>query len=147
MPTYGNDILPDTSGRSLGAQDARWDAKLRNLDVSGMVTGNFAALAIFKLQPKVVPFSATPNFDGGDKSAGFKITLTGNVTAPAFNNFPAGQLISIVITQDAVGGRAFPWPGNVRGGMDVGKGPNEESAQLFWYDGVTLHAITTGVIS
>lgn len=145
MPTFNNDILPDTSGRSLGAQDARWDIQCRNLNISGLLTGNFAGLAVFTLKPKIVPWSATPNLDGLDSSAGFKIVLNGG-TAPTFNNIGGGRLVAVIIIQDAVGGRSWAWPANVRGGMDVGQGPNEVSAQLLWSDGITLWGFPGWVI-
>lgn len=145
MPTYSSDLLPDSTGRQLGAQDARFDAHLRNLDVSGVITGAFTALAIFSLKPKTVPWSATPNFDGLDRSTGYKITLNGD-TVPTITNLPPGILVAFVIQQDNVGNRAWTWPGNVRGGMAIGTGQGEASAQLFWNDGTTLWALTPGEI-
>jgi hypothetical protein len=65
---------------------------------------------------------------------------------PSFVNLPPGILIGFVIQQDNVGNRAWTWPGNVRGGMDIGTAPGEASAQLFWYDGTTLWAMTPGEI-
>jgi hypothetical protein len=145
MPTFDSDLLPTSTGRKLGAQDARWDASLRNLDVSGEITGAFTALAIFSLKPKTVAWSATPNFDGLDRATGYKITLNGD-TVPTLTNLPAGMLVAFVIQQDNVGNRAWTWPGIVRGGMAIGTGPGEASAQLFWNDGTTLWALTGGEI-
>lgn len=141
----GADILPDTSGRSLGAQDARWDAQLRNINVSGTISGNFIGLAIFKLNPNIVPYSATPVLNGAN-GTGMRITLLGNAV-PAIINVQAGSLVSFVIIQDNTGGRTWAWPGNFRGGMGIGMGIGEASGQLFWFDGATYWALTPGVIS
>ena len=146
MPVYGSNILPDVTGRTLGTQDLRYDAFIRNLDISGALSGSFNNLAIYALGNKAIPYSSTPLFDCAQNS-GFTITLTGNA-APSFINMTSGQIVAIVITQDAVGGHAFNWPANVRGGGNVaGMLPNEVFGQLFYYNGLQLVALTPGVIS
>jgi hypothetical protein len=137
MATFGNDLLPDSTGRKLGAEDARWDASIRNLDVTGLITGPFAALASFSVGMETVPWSASPVFDG-THSTGFKITLTGATPSPAINNVAAGDFALFVIIQDNAGQHPWTWPGNVRGGMAIGMAPGEASVQLFWSDGTTL---------
>jgi hypothetical protein len=142
---WDTDILPDVEGRNVGLPDQRYDGNFRNLNISGIVSGNFTGLAIFNLGQIIVPFSATPIFDALASSS-FIITLTGNVTVPSIVNMKPGQLVAFVIKQDAVGGRAFPWPANVFGAADIGTGPNEITSQLFLSDGVNLYAQTPGVI-
>jgi hypothetical protein len=39
MPQFNSDLIPETSGRNLGSEDKRWDAKLRNIDFTGSLTG------------------------------------------------------------------------------------------------------------
>jgi hypothetical protein len=147
MPTFSNDLAPDTTGRKVGLPDARFDGNFRDLNVTGIVSGNFQGLSIYALgAPVLVPFSATPIFDLNGHSA-FKIVLTGNVTSPAFINPSAGQLVMIEIVQDAIGNRSFAWPANVRGGMAIGTLGSEISAQLFLYDGAQYIPLTPGAIS
>lgn len=140
-----SDILPDQSGRSLGSIDQRWDVQARNLNVSGTVSGNFTALAIYKLTMQDVAWTAAPVFDATAVSS-WKMVLAGNVTGAAFINHVRSQLYSIVIQQPPAGGFDFQWPASVKGGMAIGTGPNETSAQLFQSDGVNLLALAPGVI-
>jgi hypothetical protein len=146
MPRFGDDILPDVTGRSLGNQTSRFDAKLRNLDVSGTITGTFQGLAVYKLAMQNVVFNPNPTFDCS-KSSSFAMLLTGTVLGPVIANAAAGQMVLFQFTQNAVGGWEFNWPANVRGGMAVGTAPGEISTQLFWFNGSTYVAITSGVIS
>lgn len=146
MPRYGSDVVPDVTGRQLGEDDARWDGKMRNLDVSGSVSGNFSALAVNDIGHQIVPFSVTPTFDATNNS-GFEMTLTGSVIASAITGLHPGLLVAFVLRQDAIGGRTFPWPVNVIGGMEIGSGPNEVSTQLFYTTPTQLIAITAGNIA
>jgi hypothetical protein len=36
MATFAADLIPDTDGRTLGSDDQRWNAKLKDLTVSGV---------------------------------------------------------------------------------------------------------------
>lgn len=81
-----------------------------------------------------VPFSATPTFNANN-GQGFKITLTGNVTASTFANGVTGQaLIVFRFLQDATGGWTFVWPTNVRNPGVVSGNPNARSVQVFALD-------------
>jgi hypothetical protein len=91
-----------------------------------------------------VAFSATPTFDAGTAST-FKMTLTGDVTSATLSNAVAGQMLSFVLCQDAVGNHNFVWPSNVRGGMGVGTQVGKCSAQAFVYDGTQAWAL--GVVN
>jgi len=86
-----------------------------------------------------VPYSATPVFDAslGDIQI---ITLTGNVTSSTLINAVQGQNISFFISQDAVGGRTFAWPSNVKGARDIKTGPSEETLEGFIFDGTNAYA-------
>lgn len=134
------------TGRNFGLADARWDAWIRNLNVSGTVTGNFSALAINKLTHTVIPFTATPVFDIASEGSGFEMTLTGNVTSSSIINLNPGIIVVFEFRQDATGGRTFTWPINVLGGADIGAGPNERTVQAFYSDNTNLIAISPGVI-
>ena len=82
----------------------------------------------------VVAFSATPVFDASQAQE-FKITLTGNVTAPTFINGTDGPaLIAFRIVQDGTGGWTFAWPANVRNGGEINPDANSVSLQLFAVD-------------
>ena len=87
-----------------------------------------------------VAYSATPAFNAA-LSAGFDITLTGNVTSSTITGQFFGELIAFVIVQDATGGRTFAWPSNVYGAGAIGLAPNAISVQLFLTRAdLTIHA-------
>lgn len=44
----------------------------------------------------------------------FDVTLEANVGTLQMTNFAPGTLVQLIIAQDATGGRAFPWPANVK---------------------------------
>jgi hypothetical protein len=82
----------------------------------------------------VITFSSTPVFDAS-LGAGFKLTLTGDVSSSTFVNGSAGPaLIAFRIVQDAIGGRAFAAPANLRNFGVINPGPNARSLQLFMVD-------------
>jgi hypothetical protein len=96
-----------------------------------------------------VPFSATPVFDAALGNTQ-KMTLTGNVTSSTLINPPdAGQSqqLTLIIAQDATGGRTFAYPANIKGGMVVGSAANAVSVQTFRYDGGNWRAETPGVVT
>jgi len=80
-----------------------------------------------------VAFSATPIFLAAAGSV-LKIVLTGNVISSAFNGAGGGTFILIRVVQDAVGGRTFAWPANMRNAGLVSGLPNSVSDQLFAVD-------------
>jgi hypothetical protein len=82
--------------------------------VRAMIT----ALASAGSNPQLVdvPFSATPVFDcaaGNLLHPCFRLRLTGNVTSSTLVNFQVGQIITIDVEEDNVGGWAFVPPTNV----------------------------------
>lgn len=145
MPQFDSNVVPDVTGRLIGLPDQRYDANIRNMNISGAVTGAFEGLAVNRLAHVVIPFSANPVFDILEGS-GFAITLSNNVVSSTLLNIAAGTLIAFVIRQDPTGGRTFVWPPNVSGGADIGTGPNERTVQLFYSDGLAAYAVTPGVI-
>ncbi|MNU19735.1 hypothetical protein D3C71_79680 [compost metagenome] len=73
-------------------------------------------------KPFPVAFSATPVFDATKSNVFYFATLGATaVTASSFIGGTDGQTINVRILQDAVGGRAFPLPGNVvaKGALDT----------------------------
>lgn len=142
---FHGDLVPDVEGTNVGLPDQRVDINARNLDLSGIISGTFTGLAVFNLGQSILPFSATPVFDAKTASS-FIITLTGNVTSSSLINSKPGQLVALIIKQDATGGRTFVPPANLKGASDIGGGSLEISAQLFISDGVNLYAVTPGVI-
>lgn len=145
MPQFNNDVLPDVEGRKLGIPDQRYDAFLRDLNVSGDIIGTFSALAINRLTRSIIAFSANPIFPATQGTA-FEITLTGDVVSSSITGLIAGALYAFLIKQDTTGGRTFVWPVNVSGGADIGTESLERTAQLFYSDGDNLYALTPGVI-
>jgi hypothetical protein len=72
----------------------------------------------------VVPYSPNPDFPG-DTYTSWQITLTGDATA-TFSDLVDGNLYTILIAQDGVGGHNFNWPLNVYNPT----GPNREAVSL-----------------
>src|SRR6185437_7016405 len=72
---------------------------LANVITSADLKGDLFFLAY---APSVVMNCLTTN--------GFQITLTGNVTSSTFTNMAIGQEVTVVLKQDASGGRTFVWP-------------------------------------
>lgn len=85
----------------------------------------------------VVPFSATPVFNGGTNIA-FIMTLTGNVTSSTFGGGAVGQIYTFEIKQDSAGNRTFAWPANVKGNGAIDPTPNITNVQSFMWDGTNL---------
>ena len=94
-------------------------------------------------------FSATPTFTPSPTgSCTFKITLTGDVTSSTlgFGGVTAGCIFTFLIIQDGTGGRAFTWPTNVFGAIQVGTDANQVTTQEFVWDGTNLYATAIGAI-
>jgi hypothetical protein len=86
-------------------------------------------------------FSATPTFDA-TTSALFKMTLTANVTSSTILSGKEGQRITLMLTQDAVGGRTFAWPSNVtlQAGTIIDVDPNATTLVSLIYDNSVWNA-------
>ncbi len=79
---------------------------------------------------KVVPYSATPALNANQGSK-LQITLTGNA-APTFTSGGGSSAVffSVQVIQDAVGGRTFTWPANMKNMGTVNPAPKSVSEQL-----------------
>jgi hypothetical protein len=92
----------------------------------------------------VVPFSATPNFDGSAYTA-WQITLTGNVTSSTLSGLVVGNLYTFILRQDSAGGHAFAFPPNCfNASAPVNTAVNGYTIQTFVADGGSLYAIGPG---
>lgn len=76
---------------------------------------------------QAVAFSATPTFNASVANA-FLMTLTNNVTSSTLTGGYAGQIITLVITQDGTGSRTFAWPTNVTGAPNIKAAANAITA-------------------
>jgi hypothetical protein len=92
----------------------------------------------------VVPFSATPDFDGANFTS-WQIILNGDVTSATLTNIIQGNLYTFIIIQDSTGNHAFGWPPNAYNASPVCPTPNSYTIQTFVAesDG-SLYAIGAG---
>lgn len=101
------------------------------------------------IQPQtvVIPWSANPVFDGAVGEA-WELTLKADVAAATFLNQLPGVLYTVSIGQDATGGHAFPWPGNVFGAQAVHAAASVRTVQVFVCRGDgRLYPVTAGEIN
>ena len=70
------------------------------------------------------------------------IVLSGNTTSTLAAGVN-GQRMTIIIAQDATGGRTWTWPSNVRGGGTISLAPSSVSVQSFIYHTVWAKWIAT----
>lgn len=122
---YANDARYDVELKG-GGLPATWTISDILVDGAEVNTGTIS----------VVSFSATPAFDVANASTLF-ITLTGNVTSSTITNPVDGQIITIFVKQDGVGGRTFVWPTDVvlrSGSYPVASGTNDVSAIELIFD-------------
>jgi hypothetical protein len=98
----------------------------------------------------VVPFSATPIFDGTNSNS-FQMTLTGNVTSSTFINGIDGQYYDFLIRQDASGLQSFTWPTTFKGiiTIPITSLANTTAVQKVVFDNGTgfCYAIGLGIIN
>lgn len=94
---------------------------------------------------KVVTYGGAPVFDCA-VATDFEITLAG-ACSPSLINAVPGQLITIIVHQDGVGGRVFTPPGNLPMG-DVDQAVSATSVQMFKVGaGSVLYAVTPVQVS
>jgi hypothetical protein len=91
-----------------------------------------------------VPFGPTPVFDA-DLGLLQKLTLTGDVALSSLVNARAGDVLKLLVCQDAVGGHAFSFPPTLIGADPVGETAATCSAQAFAFDGTVGWALGPGV--
>lgn len=148
---YGDNLNPPTPkanpftadangfGFFYAANGSRVDVQLSGTGVTTpfVVAGDIllddpSLLAI--LAPQTVAFSATPTFDLSQASW-FKLTLTGNVTGPVFSNPVTGSILLLSLTQNAVGGFTFAFPGSFTDPPAIALAANARTELIFKYDG------------
>ncbi len=113
------------------------DASLSTLTAQ---CANFLTTADLAGALQVVAWASTLALDAAAYS-GFQVTLTGAMSF-TISGQVAGQIIALLFIQDATGGRAVTYPGNVKGGCLPDPSANVTSVQLFKVDsGLTLNAI------
>lgn len=91
-----------------------------------------------------VPYAPGLVYFPGNQYTAWEITLTGDCF-PSFTLLTDGNLYTVIIIQDAVGGHAFNWPNiNVRNATWVSQDPNAITIQTFVAYGGVLYAIAPG---
>src|SRR6266478_135684 len=111
MPiTHSKVSLLSNNGDPNLVQPSDWNASHTisgKLDLTG-TTGIIGGI----IPNTALAFSATPVFDVS-QNASYSLTLTGNVSSSSTSGSPVnGQLLSLTLTEDGVGGRAFVFPSN-----------------------------------
>ena len=87
-----------------------------------------------------VTLTATPVFDASTCGV-FALTLGATtVTGSTLINAQAGQELTFIITQDATGGRAFPWPANVTHVCAISQAPGVSTIVSAVYNGSLANA-------
>src|SRR5579862_3586332 len=101
--------IASTSDPSL-VQPSDWNAAH---NISGVLDLSGASSVIFPVLPTTqLAFNATPVF-AVTTNASYAMTLTGNVTSSSTSGTPLnGNLLSLTLTEDAVGGHTFVFPAN-----------------------------------
>jgi len=120
-----------------------------NQDISAALQAAAASLVTSGGGPvfTIVPFSATPALAGPGVNSKvpvitFQMTLTGNVTAPVLSGIPIGATVILKLIEDAVGGRTFAYPANIKGFTPLITTANTINTQAGVFDGTNL--IATG---
>lgn len=103
------------------------DAPFSNLVA---VLTNVKTSADFAASMIQVPYATSVTFNAA-QSSGFDLTLTGNVASSSLTSTSVGQILSFVISQDATGGRTFPWPSQLTPTGQICSTPLSTSVQLF----------------
>jgi hypothetical protein len=130
MGTFAANILPTTTGLSLGSSVQQW-----------LINGT----AAFTRQVVVTPFSSTPIFSSSSPFSVFTLTLTGNVASSTLSSTPG--ILVFQITQDGTGGRSFVWPTNFKQPTPVGTVASQVTTQLFYFDGTNAWPLGPGVLT
>jgi hypothetical protein len=66
------------------------------------------------------------------KANGYEVILGGNVTSSTVSNVAPGQIVTIVIVQDSVGGHTFAWPtSGIAGTTAIEPPANSRNVQSF----------------
>jgi len=142
-----NPFTADTSGFAFfyAANGSRVDVQLSGtgITVPFLVASDILVddgTLLTTIAPQTVAFSATPTFDLSQASW-FKLTLTGNVTVPAFTNPQTGSLLLLSLTQNAAGGNTFAWPAAFLHPPTIASAANAVTELIFKYDGVNWRSV------
>lgn len=125
MPSYNTNLLPTSTGLSLGNPLQAWNATLNTLNVLNLYQS--------------VGFSSTPTFTNSNQLTLFDMTLSGNVTASTLSGVKG--VVAFILRQGATGSRTFAWPANVLGGATIDSVANHITVQFFVFDGTNAYAI------
>ena len=87
----------------------------------------------------IVPYDPAAEFPG-DVYTAWQITLTGDC-APTFTDLIEGNLYTVIIIQDGVGGHQWLWPANVLNATGVDQFPNSITIQTFVASAGNLYPI------
>lgn len=136
MGSVNANIIPASTGLSLGSQNQRWNGWLSVLNSGTPVNASVTNLA----------FSVSPVFSVSTFFSVFTITLTGNVASSAVTGTTQGFIV-VQIRQDGVGGRTFAWPASFQQPVVVGSSASQVTTQLFYFDGVSAWPLGPGVLT
>jgi hypothetical protein len=89
-----------------------------------------------RAQTQVPIVSGAVTIDVSQSNA-WKVILTANVTSLTLRNPQPGQIISVLFTQDATGGRTVTFGGNIVTTLSVTSTASASTLALFQYDGNT----------
>lgn len=141
-----NKILYQTSTMVTAIADAMANAGLSPSDANlAALTALFEQILALNFGYQNLAFTATPTWDATANST-FAMTLTGNVTVQTLSGLIAGQLVTFIWTQDAVGSRTVAYPATVYGASPIYAAPNSTTAQTFRADNSGNLWATTGAI-
>jgi hypothetical protein len=136
----------NSSGTGVFVFDANNTANLGNLVISNNATfsnANVGNLQLNRFQETVYAYgnatgTITPDFVNGSIQ---NMTLTGNITLNTLGNAITGRSMTLVITQDATGGRTLTSSMKFAGGINtLSTNPNAIDVMSVFYEGATYYA-------
>lgn len=125
MGSFNANILPASTGLSLGNSLQAWNATLNVLSILNLY--------------QVIGFATNPVFSSTNQTTIFDMTLTGNVSASTLTGVKG--MIVFLLRQDGAGSHTFAWPANVNGGTVIGSSANQVTIQAFAFDGTNAYPI------
>ena len=148
MPSFHNDVLPDSPGLNLGSPSQPWNIYAANIFIGEQIIAGGVPLSVPYANPMVINGSGATVINIGP--------LTGDVDSSSFSsNISAGttQFILVTLIQDGAGGRKFAWPSNFLGAQVVDNvvltmNPGQLMNQMFLYvkDSDTAQALAPAVL-
>lgn len=133
---YGS-VAPSTAANTVSTSWFYYDGvNAYALNTTGMAVGTGSA------GYSTQPFASSLTLDF-TKNTPIAVTLTGNVTASTLTGAQPGQLLTVVLQQDQIGGRTIAWPTNFVGAVQPSSVASTISTFSFIYDGVAAYAVGT----